>query len=486
MRVLLTIYFIAQCALTSAQNKPVQQPADMQQDFAYLRHYLETTHPMLYLYHTKEEMTYTLDSIAATLQRPLPFLEFYKKIAFVIAQVGCEHSSANYGSGFEKMINNATLFPFQLYFLPHTAQILVNRTRDTSIEPGDELLTINSYPIDSIRQVLYQYIPADARINSAKDVELSSMAFNVWYYMFIEQPRSFTVTIRKRDGRLITKTVDGEKMKQLNKLAVANRVNKPLLELDKRLRNRRKQPLHLELLPEPQAAVLSVQTFSMDMSTFRHTIDSFFTVIKQNEVQTLIVDLTNNGGGEVELAADFLNYFITAPASIVPYSYLITDRDEDLQLANIPDEIRQSKYDYLEPLKNGKAYTKLSKYAGELKKLEPKPERFNGKVYLLVNGGTASAASCFAAVMKGMKLATIVGQETIGGYAGGGTAVGLDLKLPNSGITAHSGLVYQRFNTTDGDPNRGVLPDIPFIFTMEDLISSKRPWIDVILHREKR
>lgn len=481
MRTILSALFLLASLFATAQSKPALEPAAMREDFAYLRHYLETTHPMLYIHHTPEAMKITMDSLAGTMDKPLPFLEFYKKIAYLIARVGCEHTSCGYGEGFDKLMHSVGFFPFQLYFLPDKVQILLNLTLDEDIRSGDELLSINNCPIDSIRRALYQYIPADGHIESAKDNQLSAMAFNIWYYLFIEQAKQFKIAVRTREGKLINKTVAAVTLKKLNEQAVKNPVNKQVLEMDQRLQAWRKEPLHLELLPESKAAVLSVLTFHADMTGFRNRLDSFFKIMAAGKTEKLIIDLAFNGGGEVELAADLLNYFITAPTSIVEYSYLLTDRDEVLKLASIPDEIRQSKYDYIEPLKDGKSYAKLSKYAGELKMLQPRADRFTGKVYLFVNGGTSSAASTFAAVMKSLGLATVVGQETIGAYAGGGTVIGLDLTLPNSKITAHTGLLYQRFRTSGGVPHRGVIPDVPYVLSFDDLFAADKPWRKFIL-----
>ena len=464
-----------------AQLKPPMEPAAMREDFAYLRQYLERTHPMLYIHHTPEEMRTKMDSLALTMDKPLPFLEFYKKIAYIVAEVGCEHTSCNYGEGFEKLMKTVGLFPYQLYFMHDKVRITVNMTKDRDIQPGDELLSINNYPIDSIRHVLYQYIPMDGHITAAKDNQLSSMAFNFWYNLFVEQAGQFAISVRTKEGKPITKTVKAVPLNILNKQARKNPVNKPILELASKLEIWRREPLHLEILPEQKAAVLSVNSFSVNMDKFRKTIDSFFRVIALNKSEKLVINLGNNGGGEVELAADLLNYFITTPTSIVEYSYLLTDSDEDLKLASAPDEVRNAKYDYITPIKDGKSYAKLSKYAGELKLLQPHQDRFAGKVFLYVNGGTSSAASTFASVMKSLGLATVVGEETAGAYAGGGTVIGLDLTLPQSKITVHSGLIYQRFRTNGGIPHRGVIPDVPYFLSFDELLARDKPWLKFIL-----
>jgi len=481
MRTILFVLLLLVNLAVKAQSKPILEPAAMREDFAYLRGNLERTQPMLFIHHTPEAMKAKMDSLAATMDKPLPFIEFFKKIAYLIAEVGCEHTSCGYGEGFETLMRSTVFFPYQLYFTSNKVNILINMTLDKDIHPGDELLSINNHPIDSIRKVLHQYIPVDGHIITSKDQQLSSMAFNVWYNLYIEQPAAFTVTVRTSKGEIITNTVKAVDLQELQKNAVKNPVNKPVLQLDEQFKAWRKEPLHLELFPDQKAAVLTILSFATDMNKFRNKIDSLFHMIADNKTEKLIINLTNNGGGEVELAADLLNYFIKDPTSIVEYSYLLTDKDEDLKLASIPDEIRKSKYDYIEPVKDGKSLAKLSKYAGELKTLQPRPDRFAGKVFLFVNGGTSSAASTFAAVMKSLGLATVVGVETAGCYAGGGTVIGLDLKLPNSKITTHTGLVYQRFRTSGGIPGRGVIPDVPYEITFKELFDTTRPWRKFIL-----
>ena len=469
--------------ISTAQRVAIQQPVEMQEDFQYLRDYLERTHPMLYIHHSRPVVEHTFDSLATTLNEPLSFLSFYRKMAFVMAWVGCEHSSAGYGAGFDDYIKKASLFPFQLYFSAGRASVAVNMTSDRSIRPGDELVAIDGLLIDSIRLVLHSLMPADGYITTSKDQQLSSMTFNVLYHLFISQPEVFQLEFKLTDGRRVMKRVKAMPISRLNRMAQKNPVNKPILALAGKLQEWRRAPLRLTLIPEKAAAILSVQTFSMDMETFRQQTDSLFALIRNNQVKRLIIELANNGGGEVELAADLLQYFIKEPTSLVEYSYLITGRLADLRKSNIPSDALDSLNKYIGPLENGRAMVKLTALSGELKPLRPRVDRFTGQVYLFVNGGTSSAASTFSAVMKGLGLATVVGGETAGTYAGGGTVIGLDLVLPHSGVTVHSGLVYQRHRTEGGLAHRGVLPDLPWTVSLDQLLRDPFPWRSYILEQ---
>lgn len=482
----LIVLFIYVPAAAQPPARPMLQPAAMQEDFKYLRSMLEATHPGLYMHHTKEAMQYKMDSLAAGLTQPLPFLDFYKKIACLIAEVRCEHTYCNYGDGFGKLINDVKLLPLQLYFLSGKAYILVNGTKEKDIELGDELLTINNYPVDSIRKVLYQYIPSDGYMLTSKDKQMSGMQFNIWYYLFIEQPGSYEVTIRKKNGQLLHKRWNKNiSLKNINSLAVKNPVNKRILEIDQQRKKIRKEPLALEWLEGGRTAVMMVQTFSVDKEKFLSTVNSFFDSLAQKNTKLLMIDVSYNGGGEEELAAALVSYFIEQPTRFMEREYLITDSDAHLALSNAPAEAKTDKYAVIEPLQNGYSEVKITPYSQELKILQPRANRFTGKVYVHVSGITSSAASTFAAVMKSNRLATITGEETAGSFSGGGTVIGLDLVLPHSKITAHTSMVYQVFATKNGDGNRGVLPDHPYTPSLDELLDGDKGWREYILELEK-
>lgn len=467
--------------------RPTLQPDAMQEDFTYLRSKLETTHPGLYIHHTKESMQHKMDSLAAGLSQPLPFLDFYKKIAYLIAEVRCEHTYCNYGKGFGELVNKVKLLPLQLYFLSGKAYVVVNGTDEKGIQLGDELLTINNHPIDSIRKVLYQYIPSDGYMLPSKDKQMSGMQFNIWYYLYIEQPEVYEVTVRNKNGQLIHKRYDRDlTLKKINSQAVKNPVNKRILEVSKKGEQKRANPLHLEWLDSGNTAVMTVQSFSVEKEKFLSAINGFFDSLAKKKPRLLLLDVSNNGGGDEELAAALLSYFIQQPTRYMESEYLITDSDSILAISNIPDDARANKYEFIEPLKNGRSEVKISKYSQELKMVEPRANRFAGKVYIYVNGVTSSAASTFAAVMKSNRLAKIIGEETAGSFSGGGTVIGLDLVLPNSKITAHTSIVYQVFATKGESGDRGVLPDYPYIPTLEELLDGDKGWRDYVLELEKK
>ncbi|WPU95441.1 hypothetical protein SNE25_07885 [Mucilaginibacter sabulilitoris] len=66
---------------------------------------------------------------------------------------------------------------------------------------GDEVIAINHHPIDSIEKALFKYVPTDGDIETSKEQLLTgSMAFNIYYYLFLERPEAFVITFKTTRG----------------------------------------------------------------------------------------------------------------------------------------------------------------------------------------------------------------------------------------------------------------------------------------------
>lgn len=481
---LLTILLLSLCTVTCAQKVQLDKmlTADgMKSDFRYLRIRLETTHPGLYARHSKEQMQGIMDSLENTLQQPLPFIEFYKKIAFLIATIGCEHSFCNPGKEWHGLSKEFRFLPFQVYMATDKPFIVINGTADTTIHPGDEMISINGKPINSIKQALYPYMPSDGFMTTSKDNSLSSMGFSILYNLFIDRPESYEVVIKTRTGATIRKQFNKDlSIERINRLAMKNPVNKPVLEADAKAKEFTKHQWRVEFL-KPHTALLTIKTFGAEKKKFKADVDSFFLSIRKQQTDTLIINIMHNDGGEEELAAYVMSYLIDTPTRFMNAEYLITDADSILAASDVPREVLARKYEFIEPLKDGRSYARISELARELEIMQPQVNGYHGKVFLLVDGGTASAASTFAAVAQSNNRAFIIGQETSGSFRGGGAVPGLNPVLPYSGITAHTSLVYQEFATRGRDGNRGVIPDRQFVPRFEEVICEYADWKKRIL-----
>jgi hypothetical protein len=486
-------YLIFFILCLSCAEKPKAQEIDsrvlttaaMQQDFSYLRKILEETHPGLYAHQSKQVMQHKMDSLYAMLNTPMPFYHFYGIIANLISEIQCEHTSCTPYKDeiFQAKGQQYKLIPFVFYFNDYKAYVAINRTKDAGIHVGDEIVSINKHPIDSIEKVLFKYIPVEAGIITSREHLLSNgMTFNILYYLFIERQDAFDIVFRSANGELKERHFANElTLKENDKYILGNAANKKVLTVIAKNSKEAKDPWSLGLIKDKQTAVLTVREFSGNKKKMYDTFAEAFATLKRENIANLIIDLSYNPGGDAACAAELFGYLISKPTKFMKAEYVITDRDDYLKLSNLPAEVLSNKQRFLEPEKDGKFMVR-EETQGELPIVEPKPTRFTGKVYFCVNGATASAASTLAAVVKSNNLGILVGEETGGSFFGGGASVGLKLILPNSGIRAHTSIVYSVFATQGNyDKNRGVLPDHHFTPTFGQLLSGNKSWIDFTL-----
>jgi carboxyl-terminal processing protease len=182
-------------------------------------------------------------------------------------------------------------------------------------------------------------------------------------------------------------------------------------------------------------AVLRINSFSRGYD--RQAINTMMT--EAAKAKGVIVDLRNNGGGAVSNLAHLMGLFID---SNEPVGTFVN---------------RQMMRAYLEEKKVETGDVKeiaawgQNKYRPQL----PSVPRFEGKVAVLINRGSASASEIFSAAMRDTRGAFIVGQNSRGAVLAstyGQLAGGFELQYPVSDYVTISG---QRL---EGDP---VVPTLP-------------------------
>ncbi|SFA41382.1 Peptidase family S41 [Pedobacter suwonensis] len=187
-----------------------------------------------------------------------------------------------------------------------------------------------------------------------------------------------------------------------------------------------------------------------------------FADIQKRKLKTLVIDLRGNPGGNLVWLARFYSHMIDSPK----YFY------------RLPEEIKKQKQLY----NNQKMRVwvdKMSKSAFEL--ITPHPFTFKGKIYVLIDGGTFSVGSLLAANLKALKNVTFVGEET-GGSKNVWTALTLkSLSLPTSQLLLRYGTLPAFFGDITNIDGRGVMPDVPVAYGVDDYLAGKDLELDLVL-----
>ena len=184
----------------------------------------------------------------------------------------------------------------------------------------------------------------------------------------------------------------------------------------------------------------------------KENIDHLFQEIKDKQSHALIVDIRGNGGGKEPMGKFIMQYLTTKKFR-----------------ANSRDQVKISRRVFNDPdcrIKTGYDCANMSPLIGllitnnfEEEELKEPAAFYQGRVYLLVDNGTYSAASNFAAWLRDYEVGEIIGYET--GYLTTNFCEMFKMSLKNSGIPYW--VSYKKFyspHPRPGDDEHGVIPNI--------------------------
>ena len=203
-------------------------------------------------------------------------------------------------------------------------------------------------------------------------------------------------------------------------------------------------------------ALMIVNSFSKGHlnSFFRRS----FRELRKNKTRNLVVDLRTNGGGDINksvLLTKFLrntsfkvaDTAFSKSKNLKPFTkHISTGFFNNLGLIFVTHKKKDGNYHF--------GYWEHHTFMPKRK------NHFNGKVYVLTNGLTFSAAALFCNAVKGQPNIKLAGEETGGGWYGNSGIMIPDITLPNTKLKVRLPffrLVQYQHIATKGT---GVIPDI--------------------------
>ncbi|WP_067663113.1 S41 family peptidase [Ferrimonas marina] len=415
-------------------------------DVDLLEQAVRALHPGLYRYLSEEELNHSLSQLRSELARGASQTDTFLALARWSAQLQCGHTYPNFWNQDEAV--QAQLFDQHLS-LPFTfrlqqGQMVIDQLAlaDSGLQQGDRVQLINQMPLTVVWSALLPLMAADGANQAARwqQLELSGYGryepFDVYFPLLFgaEQYRLQLV-----DGRQVT---------------VAG------MSREDRQAQLAPQPEVWALsFPHPQTALLRLSSFTTWNFDFdwRAFLNRAFTEISQSDAEHLVLDIRGNGGGTTEVVEVLLRYLIQQPVQLTPWQ-------QRLRFSSVPDTLLphlsswQDDWRQLgqqaEPGDDG--YYILPPTLGPM--LTPNPNRFAGRISLLVDGANRSATLLLAQQLKQWGRATLVGRTTGGNLRGINGGQILFLRLPNSGLELDLPLIgYFGPDTAEND---GLAPDI--------------------------
>lgn len=406
-------------------------------DLFQLKEGIATYNPALNIYnaHFNTEATQLIDQLP---EKEISYLHFFQFVSRLCALSNEGHFalgdwSDTVHAGF--LANEYTYMPISVNVSKNRMFVWIDISKEQTLARGDEIVAINGVSADSILSTFHYYLPADGNISTYvnRNVELG---FSWMYYLYVAQPEVFTFTIKDKEGAIKDVSITAlERDTQFENYAryyperSAQEEENTFYTL-----NHENQTSYLTL---PSFDYARVKEHDIKSNQFYKSV---FTEIAENQSQNLVIDLRNNTGGRNELADD-----------MVPYI-----------LKNTTDSFLKRTVSWEGKEKNYKM---------------PKPSklRFEGDIYVLVNGRTYSAGSTLARYLKEYGNAVVIGEETGTRYEGFAAGSKQYITLANSQIKIGIPRYHILFppSKLQMTSNQGLIPDHITNYTLNDYLEDK-------------
>jgi hypothetical protein len=412
-------------------------PAALQQDYKVFRDTLRALHGGLYRYKSKQQMDALFAQDEAKLTDSLNFREFFGLVAHTASSIEDGHTNVRIPVALQHFLSDkALLFPVQLRFFDTKAYVICD-THD--FPAATEIISINNVSVNTIRKKLFTYMTSDGAIETEKYWKINQADNKFfWMYDMIYGPqRQFDVVYRIA-GKTEHKVVNAVPLAQVGCMRPNPKYNDTTL---------------LKTIVKDVIGIMTVKTFYNDFlkggqRQFTGFLDSSFNALNAQHIDKLIIDIRSNGGGNDGNSALLVSYFIDHPFPF--YRSLTSTR---------------------------KVFT-VKDHSG-LGIQQPNKIQFPGKVVILTNGKSFSAAADFAAFMRSNNRAQFVGEETGGGYEGNTSGPRQEIFLPNTGIEVDvPENMYVNDVKTPKLHGRGTIPDYIIMPSVDDYIAVRDVQMD--------
>jgi C-terminal processing protease CtpA/Prc len=285
------------------------------------------------------------------------------------------------------------------------------------------MLLINGKPVPEIIEALKSISSSDGFIDAFRLKSVEN-GFSKKYALYFGYPERFHVTY------IAPGKADPEQAELL-----------PVPIGTVNLNTQKGRELSFRIIDSRNTALLTINTFAYydKRDMWRSFIDSAFTEIRENGIKNLIMDLRGNDGGDPLCSSFLLSYLAHEPVRyfVKPYGRH-TELAEPLPLAE---------------------------------------NRFQGKLYTLIDGAGFSTTGHFCALLKYHGIGTFIGSETGATYTCTGSVHYVDLE--NTKLILGTAQ-HRRYSVVvkNMDRCRGILPDYHVEQTQQDLVAGKDTVLD--------
>ena len=332
------------------------------------------------------------------------------------------------------------------------------------------ILTVNGISCDSMKALVQPYHHLFDGFVESYAIFDNLCQLGLWYCFYLQPEPKYDLLIEFADGE--TKLFKGGSYKTQNCFP-----RKPSWQ-NWYLTNQLK-PINFRMISDT-TAYLGIRDFELTQVEVEQIREHIAQMVSDS-VTNLIIDLRNNGGGNEEVMAEIYSFIAQQPYRQEIYRKVNKRGDFDFFRYSSNHAEGQEMFPDFESAPDGDGF--LLDLSDEW--LQPDSVvNYKGRVYLLANERSFSAAAVFAGWVKKQNRGVIVGRETGSTYHQMKAVKFEDLMLPNSKYIIHFPLIQTVMDTVVNERfpyGRGVLPDYEVKLVLDELSSPNDTILDYTL-----
>ncbi|MEO0339789.1 MAG: S41 family peptidase, partial [Bacteroidota bacterium] len=283
-RLLLLLVFCCLNLALSAQNPYYTKkipPAQLQEDFQQYKTVLQIIHPSLYWYTDEATMQAAYDQVESQLTTAKTEQEFYSLLAPLTALINCGHTGTM--PSYEARLSFKGRIPLEFFY--KAGKLYLFYDYQTQEYPMKEVQSINGKTVETLYNQLSRLNGTDGFIETPKSLFFNNSGAFGYRYSLLYPDSTYEVSLKNG--------------KTLRREAIASdslaKISKPFYPTQ--------DFLSYEIRQEDKVAILTINTFDKGALKnaewkYKKYIKDFFKEIKEEDIQSLIIDLSRNGGGE--------------------------------------------------------------------------------------------------------------------------------------------------------------------------------------------
>ena len=412
------------------------QPSEMMEDLHYLVDTIESVHPDPYAYIGEEEWERRKGALEAVFTDSLSAAQYYFALSSLVTSVGDAHTILR----FEETDKGLALT------FEWVEEGLVIAEDSGEFRKGDLILAMGD---GSPRQLLDRMDEIVSSENSYRVKDESTRHLRrrpVLEHLGLVRNEAVPLTV-ERGGDILELTAQ---------FAVE------LPGLKKRSHELLEQRHDWYVNRENDLGIFSL-VVCVDDEVLRRDVGEFFAAVSDNEIETVVIDLRENIGGQSRVVESFLEYL---PAeSYLTYGSTIRYSEQAAERIGM----RRTRG--------------TSTYPPSTRRVQPVDDPFKGDVFILIGNRTFSAGNWIAVVFRDNDLARIIGAPTCNAPSSFGDMI--SFQLPNTRFIL--GVSYKYFTRPDpsNDPQDALYPDVLINTARDDIINGIDPVINYLVDKTR-